>query len=61
MEMINVRIQHQLVVREEPDGAITVAFMDPGAVLRLVDKPAFHALGKEVRELMQKVSGRVSA
>ena len=43
------------VVREEADGAITVAFMDPEAVLQLVDKPEVHALGKEVRALLQRV------
>ena len=30
------------------DGSVTVAFMDPEAVLRLVDKPEVHTLGKEV-------------
>ncbi len=42
--------------REEADGTITVAFMDPEAVLQLVDKPVVHALGKEVRALLQRVS-----
>ena len=37
-----------VVVREEADGSITVSFMDPEAVLQLVDKPEVHALGKEV-------------
>ena len=36
-----------VVVREEDDGTITVAFMDPEAVLQLVDKPEVHALGKK--------------
>jgi uncharacterized protein (DUF302 family) len=44
-----------VVVREEADGTITVAFMDPEAVLQLVDKPEVHALGKEVRALLQRV------
>ena len=44
-----------VVVREEADGAITVAFMDPEAVLQLVDNPQLHALGKEVRALLQRV------
>ena len=34
---------------------VTVAFMDPEAVLQLVDKPEVHALGKEVRVLLQRV------
>jgi hypothetical protein len=48
-------------VREEADGAITVAFMDPEAVLQLVDKPEVHALGKEVRELLQRVRASLKA
>jgi hypothetical protein len=36
-------------VREEDDGRIWVGFMDPDAVLKLVDKPEVHALGEEVR------------
>src|SRR5665811_1457629 len=44
-----------VVVREEPDGTITVAFMDPEAVLKLVDKPEVAALGKEVLKLLQRV------
>ena len=50
-----------VVVREEADGAITVAFMDPAAVLQLVDKPEVHALGKEVRALLQRVRASLEA
>ena len=50
-----------VVVREESDGAITVAFMDPEAVLKLVDKPEVHALGKQVRELLQRVCASLHA
>jgi len=44
-----------VVVREEADGTVTVAFMDPEAVLQLVGKPEVHALGKEVRALLKRV------
>jgi uncharacterized protein (DUF302 family) len=44
-----------VVVREEADGTITVAFMDPEVVLQLVDNPEVHALGREVRALLQRV------
>ena len=44
-----------VAVREEGDGTITVAFMDPEAVLQSVDKPEVHALGKQVRVLLQRV------
>lgn len=50
-----------VVVREEADGTITVAFMDPAAVLQLVDKPEVHALGKEVRALLQRVCTSLKA
>ena len=43
------------VVREEADASITVAFMDPEAVLKLVDKAEVTAIGTEVRALLQKV------
>ena len=50
-----------VVVREEADGTTTVAFMDPAAVLQLVDKPEVQALGKEVRTLLQRVRASLEA
>jgi len=50
-----------VVVREEVDGTVTVAFMDPEAVLQLVDKPEVHVLGKEVRALLQRVCTSLTA
>jgi len=52
---IGLLLPCNVVVREEPDGTVTVAFMDPEVVLQLVDKPEVHALGKEVRALLQRV------
>ena len=52
---IGLLLPCNVVVREEADGAITVAFMDPGAVLHLVGKPEVDVLGKEVRALLQRV------
>ena len=44
-----------VVVREEADNSITVAFMDPEAVLKLVNKPEVTEIAREVRALLQKV------
>lgn len=52
---IGLLLPCNLVVREEIDGSVTVAFMDPSAVLQLVDNPHVHAIAKEVLELLQKV------
>jgi len=54
-----LRKPDESVEGEEDDPAVSlphralplIAFMDPEAVLQLVDKPEVHALGKEVRAL----------
>lgn len=52
---IGLLLPCNVVVREDADGAITVAFMDPEAVLKLVDNAGVTAIGKDVRALLQKV------
>lgn len=44
-----------VVVREEENQKITVAFMDPAAVLQLSGNPELHTLGKEVKDRLQRV------
>ena len=44
-----------VVVRQEEDGGNTVAFMDPTAVLGLVDREEVTRLGMEVREKLYRV------
>jgi uncharacterized protein (DUF302 family) len=52
---IGLLLPCNVVVREEADGRIWVGFMDPEAVLKLVDRPEVHALGKEVRARLERV------
>jgi uncharacterized protein (DUF302 family) len=58
---IGLLLPCNVVVREETDGTVTVAFMDPEAVLKLVDKPGVQAIGKEVTELLQRVCTSLTA
>lgn len=44
-----------VVVREDERGVVHVEFMDPEAVLQLVDKPGVEALAHEVRERLGRV------
>lgn len=52
---IGLLLPCNVVVREEADRTITVAFMDPEAVLKLVDKAEVTEIAREVRALLLKV------
>lgn len=52
---IGLLLPCNVVVREAPDGKVTVAFMDPQAVLQLVDNPGISQIASQVRERLERV------
>lgn len=58
---IGLLLPCNVVVREEIDSSITVAFMDPEAILQVVGNPDIQALAKEVKSLLLRVSRRISS
>lgn len=52
---IGVLLPCNVVVRQDEDEAVHVEFMDPQAVLELVDNPAVHEVAAEVRERLNRV------
>jgi uncharacterized protein (DUF302 family) len=52
---IGLLLPCNVVVRQEDDGSNTVAFMDPAAVLGLVDRQEVTQLGMEVRDKLYRV------
>ncbi len=52
---IRLLLPCNVVVREDSADSITVAFMDPQAVLKLVDREDIAALAGEVRSRLERV------
>ena len=58
---IGLLLPCNVVVREEDDGSMTVAFMDPAAVLDLVSNDAVHEIAPQVKARLEKVRDLLAA
>ena len=57
---IGLLLPCNVVVREEDNGSVTVLFMDPEAVLKLVDREEVAVLAGQVREKLQRVKSQLA-
>ena len=58
---IGLLLPCNVVVREDGDGSVTVAFMDPAAVLGLVQRSELEELGAQVRAKLERVRDALAA
>ena len=50
-----------VVVREEADGKVTVSFLDPGIMVKLVSNTAVHNVANEARARLLRVKDSLAA
>ncbi|HSO06175.1 MAG TPA: DUF302 domain-containing protein [Pelomicrobium sp.] len=58
---IGLLLPCNVVVREEDDGRIWVGFMDPQAVLKLVDNPGVATIAADVKARLERVRDSIAA
>ena len=58
---IGLLLPCNVVVREEEDGKVAIAFMDPEAVLALTEAPEVAELAREVKGRLEQVRERLDA
>lgn len=56
---IGLLLPCNVVVRQDDAGKVHVEFMDPNAVLELVDKPEINRVAAEVRQRLERVMASV--
>lgn len=56
---IGLLLPCNVVVRQDAAGSVRVEFMDPQAVLELVDKPEITQVAQEVRERLERVMAAI--
>lgn len=58
---IGLLLPCNVVVREDDNGKVVVSFMDPAAVLELVDRPGIAELAQEVKARLERVRDSLAA
>lgn len=58
---IGLLLPCNVVIRQEVDGSVTVAFMDPVAVLQLVEGPKIAEMAIDVRQRLERVRDAIEA